>query len=188
MSLDTQVAQLRFEVEELRALVEVQGRLLRRLIGEQQRESEFDLISEASATPGIQQTPDTPAACPNPPVSVPAQSGAGSSRVHSSPSISQQEREEIARCVGHFLRRALRGDHTGTSHRDRNPLRSRVYVVCQDFAGHRIEPPRVLDRFSEAAALCKRGSDCGSSVFVGLPSRWEARLALQTAGLSTDGC
>ena len=72
--------------------------------------------------------------------------------------------------------------------RDRNPLRSRVYLACRDHTGRDIVPPAVYERFCDLASRCKRGGDCGQSVFVGLPSRWEARVALEAAGLATDNC
>ena len=179
MSLEARLAQLEFEVAELRALVEVQGRLLRRLVGDSARESEFELVSEAS--PAVASFAAEPRV-----ESSASATHSGSSQAATPPApLSHSEREEVARSVGRFLHRALTGQALGTSGRDRNPLRSRVYLICRDFEGADVLPPIVSERFSEVSSRCKRGSECGRAVFVGLPSRWEARLALEEANLPT---
>ena len=92
-------------------------------------------------------------------------------------------REEIAKSCGHFFRRALRGQPRGTSGRDRLQLQNRGYVVLADHSGRRLPEPLFTESFAEVQGLCKRGADLGDSIFLGFASKWEARLALQTAEL-----
>lgn len=66
-----------------------------------------------------------------------------------------------------------------------NPLQSRIYVVLRDYNGLVTEhPARIFSRFSAVKALCFRAGSPGDSVFVGLPSQREARLAVEAAGCS----
>lgn len=89
----------------------------------------------------------------------------------------------LAREIGAFLARALSGDHRGSSGRDRLRLRNNLYVVCADHWGQKFNPPLVFRQFAEVRSRCKVGSDCGSSVFVGFPTYWEAKFAVSEAGL-----
>ena len=91
-------------------------------------------------------------------------------------------REELARTIGHFIRRSLDGQPRGPSGRDRLNLQNRYYLVFADFEGNHLETPRFSSRFSEVKELVKRGNSAGSSVFVGLPTLWESRIVVQTAG------
>ena len=93
-----------------------------------------------------------------------------------------EERLELAKVCGRFLRRAYSGVYRGTSGRDRLKLGSRVYVVLADFSGRKFDQPKVFERFSEVKDLCKRGPDAGSSVFLGFATQWEAKLAVKEAG------
>ena len=97
--------------------------------------------------------------------------------------ISWEFRVEVARDIGHFLRRALDRQNRGTSGRDRlQSLRSKIYLICRD--GNTFEHPvKVRSRFSEVKAACCRNGDWGDSVFIGLPSIREARIAAVIAGL-----
>ena len=51
------------------------------------------------------------------------------------------------------------------------PQSSRYWLVLRDFAGANIEPAVVCQRFADCARLCKRGSDLGDSICIGLPAR-----------------
>lgn len=93
-----------------------------------------------------------------------------------------EERLELAKECGRFLKRAYTGVHRGSSGRDRLRLASKLYVVLADFSGKKFEQPRVFDKFSEVRDLCKRGADAGSSIFIGFASQWEAKLAVKEAG------
>ena len=94
------------------------------------------------------------------------------------------DRDRVAICkrVGEFLRRALEGGHRGVSGRDSLELASRHWVVIRDFQGRVHSPPLVFSRFSDCKALVKRGQEVGDSVFIGLPSKGDIRVALQAGG------
>ena len=94
----------------------------------------------------------------------------------------QEGRLELAKQIGLFLRRANSGENRGTSGRDRLRLQSRYYVVVRNFEGREFQPPLFFDRFAPVRDHCKRGPNTGSSVFVGFPTQWEARVALVEAG------
>ena len=69
------------------------------------------------------------------------------------------QREEIARELGVWLRRALEGEHRQASGRDRLPLASRYYLVVKDYVGTTYEHPiLVFNRFSRVRDLCQRGT------------------------------
>ena len=87
-------------------------------------------------------------------------------------------RTRLAAQIGAFLRRGFAGQHRGTSGRDRLTLPSTCYVVVVDYEGNRLTPPAYFTSFGPVRDLCKRGSRCGASVFVGFPSTWEAIVAL----------
>ena len=117
-----------------------------------------------------------------------SEAGGGLSQVASVGSAVSTEdhrgRLQLARGCGLFLRRALEEDFRGSSGRDRLRLQSRLYVVAADYAGHRFNPVKLCYTFAEVRGLCKRGSCCGRSVFIGFGSRWEAEAALEAGGFS----
>ena len=94
-------------------------------------------------------------------------------------------RERLAADIGRWIRRALAGEFRGSSGRDRLRLQNRLYLVFSDFEGVPLTPPLLVDRFSEVKRLCKRGSDCGRAVFVGVASKWEAEIIFREAGFTT---
>ncbi len=95
--------------------------------------------------------------------------------------LSWGQREALCERIGAFLRRALNGDHRGSSGRDLNPLSSRYWLVAKGIDGQVFDPPRVFRTWSSAKALVKRGAEVGDSVFVGLPSEREITLVVQAA-------
>ena len=101
--------------------------------------------------------------------------------------LTWEEREEVAVNVGRFLRRSLNEDHRGTSGRDAIPLASRYWIVVRDISGTVYDPVRVFARWTPAAALVKRGSSCGNSIFVGLPSQREINCALRAGSFAWGG-
>lgn len=112
-------------------------------------------------------------------------SGGPSTALASSQAIDPADhgaRAELAKQIGAFIKRALRDDHRGSSGRDRLRLSSRYYLVFASFDGERFNPPRLCDTFGEVRALCKRASNCGVSIFVGLPTLWESRAVVLEAG------
>lgn len=97
--------------------------------------------------------------------------------------ISEAERRAAAVAAGEFLRRALSGDHRGSSGRSRIPLPSTVYVLCKDLHNRTYNPVKVFYSFSALKPLVKEGNLCKDSIFIGFPSTWEAQLAVSSAGL-----
>ena len=93
------------------------------------------------------------------------------------------ERRAAAISVGRFLRRCLNGEPRGESGRSRISLPSTVYILCRDFEGRCYDPPHLHYSYGSINPFVKRGGRFGDSVFVGLPSRWEAKLSVETAGL-----
>ena len=91
-------------------------------------------------------------------------------------------REEVCRRVGAYLRRAVSGEHRGSSSRDLLLQASRYWIVVQSFEGRRFDPPRVFCKFGSCKQLVKKGSECGASVFVGLPAQSDVYLALEAGG------
>jgi len=177
--LEDLVESLQGEVEQLRADV---NRLQRRL-------ARLDIGDGASSQASVGSVLDSPA---------PSGGAARSSgyslvsstplqrlteAVGSPPVLTWEERLEICDQIGVWVKRTLLGHHRGSSGRDRIPLASRLWLVAQDYHGNRVEPIRVFRRFSDCRELVKRGSDCGWSVFIGLPSEREARRVCEVAGL-----
>lgn len=109
----------------------------------------------------------------------PEVAGSGSSR----PTLTWAEREVICDEIAEWFLRCLRGQHRGSSGRDRIPLSSRVWIVAKDFDGFLYRPCQVFHSFSECKSLVKRGSECGEAVFIGVPSEREARRIVASANL-----
>lgn len=110
----------------------------------------------------------------------PSTHSAGSSRCP----LSWLEREAICDEIGLFVRRALAGDHRGTSGRDRINLSSRIWLVFKDYEGLEYRPVLLCRTFAECREKVKRGEDTGESVFVGLPSEREACRVASSAGIA----
>lgn len=92
-------------------------------------------------------------------------------------------REEVARDIGSFLRRALGGTRRGTSGRDRLSLPSKFYLVVRDRAGRVYQNPvLVRSQFSAVKAICYSGGSWGDSMFVGVPTLREGQIAALAAG------
>lgn len=93
------------------------------------------------------------------------------------------ERESAAREIGQWVRRALAGQRHGLSGRQRITLSSRLYLVFKDFDLQEYNPPLVFWKWSDCRELVTRGGQPGDSIFVGLPSKTEARLVCSAASL-----
>lgn len=111
---------------------------------------------------------------------------AASSVSEAGPVYSWAFREQVARGIGEFLARSLAGENRGNSGRDRlRGLQSRHYLVIRDFDGNiTTDPVRVVSSFAAVRELCRRTSGYGDSIFVGLPSLREARVAVDSAGFT----
>lgn len=95
----------------------------------------------------------------------------------------EAERLAIAEEVGRFLRRSLQGDYRGGSGRDRLRLQSRVYILVRDFSGRLYNPVEIYHRFVDLKPKVKSGDSAGDSIFIGLPTVWEAKAAVAAAQL-----
>lgn len=94
------------------------------------------------------------------------------------------ERRAVAVEVGQFLSRALAGEHRGPSGRSKLPLASRIYVLARDINLVTYDPVQVHRSFASLRPFVKdRNEECGDSVFAGFPSAWEAKVAVEAAGL-----
>ena len=96
----------------------------------------------------------------------------------------EAERRRVAEETGAFLRRSLAGVHRGESGRDQIKLQSRVYILCRDLHGRVYNPVQVHRSFSTLRPLVKEGGQCGDSIFIGVPTIWEAKVSVAAAGLS----
>ena len=96
----------------------------------------------------------------------------------------EAERLRVAQSIGAFLQRSLSGQSRGESGRSRIRLPSTHYILCRDLAGRLYDPVRIFTNFSILRPLVKEGNCCGDSVFIGVPSEWEARAAVRAANLS----
>ena len=184
--LDARVRQLESEVAALTDTVRQHGLLIESLLAQNSSGSEFELLPDtgepsSTARPSGPQ-PAASSCCPQA-----SASAALTLSRPASPAVSVEDRTVVVGEVGAFLRRSLDGLPLHTSGRDRNPLRNRHYIICQDFEGRIFDPPLVVDQFASVRDKCKRGADCGRSIFIGLPSLWEVRIALQEAGLPFPG-
>ena len=92
------------------------------------------------------------------------------------------ERISAAQDIGKFLRRCLSGQPRGASGRSRIAAPSAVYIVCQSFDLEVFDPPKVFFTWGEAKPWVIRNGSPGQSIFVGLPTPNEAKIAIEAAG------
>ena len=189
MSLELRVQRLEELVVELREQV----RTLQTRLEEATSLAGFDIVHQPPASPPPQVSRASSSA-PNPSPQTPTSSTpcltawytgpAPASPDRSGSAVPAAERAAACREIGLFLRRSLDGVHRGSSGRDRLPLQSRYWIVARDFSGAVYSPIKVCRNFGECAACCKRGSDCGQSIFVGLPARQDILSVCAAANLS----
>ena len=94
-----------------------------------------------------------------------------------------EARVQAAEQIGRWIRRALDQQRRGLSGREKVDLASRLYIVVRDISGNTFNPPKVFDTWSGAKHLVTLDRQYGDSIFVGFPSKAEARIALGVAGL-----
>jgi len=205
MSSDPEVAQLRLEVEilreELASLRSEVDRLRRSFAGLRAgsggsapqsplRDSSYaaslgsySQVDEVSSAGSEVDSRASPAPSDQGPTSLQSSSASPGSGLP----LNWRQREEICDQIGLWIGRCLRGEHRGTSGRDRNPLASRIWLVCRDTQGIHYNPPLLFRSFASAKPYCKQGSECGDAVFIGLPSEREAVRVVGIAGLHWSG-
>lgn len=93
-------------------------------------------------------------------------------------------RVALAKGIGQFFKRCVNGEARGSSGRDLLNLPNRLYVVLAGFSGEVFDQPKIFKDFSRVTAICKKGYSFGDSIFVGFATRWEAKAALEEAGLA----
>ena len=170
---------LRAEVEILRASLEALQIRVEELESQGEERSEIERSRLDRSEDSVRRSSFEEAAS-----SVTARSSDGWSRITDPiSSTDHAARVQLARQIGQFLVRALRGDFRGSSGRDRLKLGNRYYIILKTFEGEQLPEPAVVSSFAEVRRLCKRGSDCGAALFVGLATQWEARIALEEAQL-----
>ncbi len=101
----------------------------------------------------------------------------------SASSYLEPERIECALQIGAWLRRSLAGLHRGSSGRDKIKLQNKIYVVVRDKNNRVHNPPLIFYSWVEAKNLVWIGRSPGESIFVGLPSSKEAKIAISAADL-----
>eukprot|EP00435_Cladocopium_sp_Y103_P025450 s4131_g6.t1 len=121
---------------------------------ERARDSDFEVVSAAPSEP--------------------AAPAATTLLVLSSSGISE-ERRAVARGIGLWLKRCVEGELRGPSGRDQINLPSKLYLVVRDIHQKVYNPPLIFFTWAEAKALCVLRGQPSDSIFIGLPSKEEAR-------------
>lgn len=101
--------------------------------------------------------------------------------------VSWTDREAVCRGIGEWVKRCLAGLPRGTSGRDRIPLQSRFWVVVRGIDNQVHDPPLVFTNWTAAKRLVKIGDQTGDAIFYGVPSKTEAKITVEAAGLSWSG-
>ena len=124
---------------------------------------------------GYPKSPPGAATATDPSLSSPCASSG-----HQSPA---QARAAACCEIGLFLCRCLAGVHGGASGRVGIAQASRYWIVARDYHNRDLQLVVVATRFSEVARLCKQGTECSDSVFVGAPSRGDVIAVAAAADL-----
>ena len=109
----------------------------------------------------------------------PSEAAAAPSRPSSAPRQLSAERRAAAQRIGCWLRRCLSGGVRGPSGRDQIKLQSRYFLVIRDIHHTVYNPPRFFCSWGEAKPLCIQRGQPGDSIFIGLPSKEEVRIAVE---------
>lgn len=112
--------------------------------------------------------------------SSPAAAGAGAAAGPGGP-LSESDRTALALRIGYWVRGRLAGERGTASGRDTNPLQNQVYIVFRDWSGSACSPVTVFRSWAATSQVVRQQSTFGNSVFIGFPTEWEARLAVQAA-------
>ena len=157
----SEFASLRAEVAELRSLC--QALSARLIVLEQPRlgsapSSEFELVTEAPSTESTSAATAVGADLP-------------------------ADRVRAAEKIGAWIKRCLQNEHRGLSGREEIPLATKLYIVVRDIRGTLYNPPRVCNSWAETKLLCCLDKQFGDNIFVGLPTKAEARIAVCSADL-----
>ena len=100
-----------------------------------------------------------------------------------------EDRLELARAGGRWVQQVLEQGYSrtlvthGPSPRERQPLRSQIWVCFADSTGAALRPPVASSRLAVLRSACLDGDHSGSSVWIGWPSKREAVACVEAAGL-----
>lgn len=181
MSEPAYVRSLRFELAALRVQVED----LTAQVAELQADRGFEVVHSWQPAGETTATATTSAAVPETTESYLARAALHApSAAAASGGLSLTERESICIEIGQHISRSLRGLNRGESGRKKLKLASRLYLVFKDSQGVVHNPCKVHYRWSAVKDDCARSGDFGDSVFIGLPSLFDARIVCQTAGVA----
>ena len=76
------------------------------------------------------------------------------------------------------------GKFRGNSGRERLKLGSRLYVALSDSAGRAYSEVRVFTRVADLRREVFNQGNPGQATFIGFATQWEARVALEAAGVN----
>lgn len=157
----TEVESLRRELSSLRALVVD----LKLRVETLESQAEFFVVGNTPpSSPGIGREPE------------PALAGATASSLG-------PDRVAAAQSIGAWLKRCLSGQRRGLSGREKIQQASRYYLVARDYSGSDCSPPLVFTSWKDTKDRVYFQGQPGDSVFVGVPTKEEGRIALLAAGL-----
>ncbi len=95
----------------------------------------------------------------------------------------ENDRHKVLDHIGGWIKQTLKGQRRGLSGRERLSEGNSVYLVFRDHSGRVLEPAGLYLKFSHVVPIVKPKGDVGDSVFIGLPSREDARIVCQAAGV-----
>ena len=177
-SLTLQVARVDSELEEVRdRCYKLEGDLV-----DYKLQREFELVEQEAHPTSSPTPPSSGSGIAVAPTSSTTPLSSGYSTSAASPGV-PEERVEVARSVGVWILRCLQDLPRGSSGRNKIKEGSNFYLVIRTVDGVEFNPPKVLNSWKETKAIVSRGSGFGNSIFVGLPTKADARLALETAKL-----
>ena len=94
------------------------------------------------------------------------------------------ERAEVAKEIGQFLKRGLAGEIV-PSGRSKLGLKSRLYLLVRDKQGIIYKDPvRIFRSWRSLRPLVEERGELGNSLFIGVPSEFEGKIAVKEAGLT----
>lgn len=164
-----EIASLRRDLQQLTSRVE--------RLAAQVESSDFELV-EASSAAGV-------AAVPTPGGSQGSLARGSVPQAASAADAADPDRTKIAIETGLFLKRCLAGEPRGISGQGRIKLQKRIYIVVRNFSGEVFTSPvKIFNSWAETKAQVAdpASGEFGDSIWVGLASQWEAKVAVRQAG------
>lgn len=177
-SLTLQVARVDSELEEVKdRCYKLEGDLV-----DFKLQREFEVVDPVPLTTSSPTPPSSGSGSAAAATSSPIPLSSGYSTLVAAPEL-PSDRAEVARSVGAWILRCLQDLPRGSSGRNKIKEGSSLYLVVRTIDGAEFNPPKVLFSWKEAKTLVSRGTSFGNSIFVGLPTKADALLVLETAKL-----